>query len=141
MRRLAFIVFASLLFACSRPASDESYRLIDGDSVSFTLDMADSLRYSLELLIYAGESAVGDDAVLPVEVSLLSPDNLVYRDRLDFHFTDIVENNPSSSVFAKVISEGFRPVSYGEWSMTVRFIPEDIEKLALRGVGVRLERE
>ena len=103
--------------------------------------MADSLRYSLELLIYAGESTVGDDAVLPVEVSLLSPDSLVYRDRLDFQFTDIVENNPSSSVFAKVISEGFRPVSYGEWSMTVRFLPEDIEKLALRGVGVRLERE
>lgn len=103
--------------------------------------MSDSLKYSLELLIYADDALSGDEAVLPMEVSLLSPDSLVYFGRLDIGQSNVIENNISSAVFRKIISSGFSPASYGKWSMTVRFLPEDIEQYSLRGVGSRLIRE
>lgn len=103
--------------------------------------MSDSLKYSLELLIYADDALSGDEAVLPMEVSLLSPDSLVYRGRLDIMPGNVIENNPSDVVYGKTVSRGFSPASYGKWAMTVSFLPEDIEKYSLRGVGSRLIRE
>ena len=103
--------------------------------------MSDSLKYSLELLVYADDAVSGEEAVLPMEVSLLSPEGRAYRDRLDIGRSNVIENNPSSAVFRKTVSSGFSPASYGKWSMTVRFLPEDIEKYSLRGVGSRLIRE
>lgn len=137
-RPAPIIALLLALCACSRPASDESYsRLSDGDAF-FSLDMADSIKYSLEMLVFADEVVVQED--IPFELTLTSPSARIYREVLSLLPADMKEVRGSGSLFHKIIRNNFAPAEYGTWNMNVRFLTEDIEKYSIQGVGSRLKR-
>ena len=137
MRRLLILsaLLALLLPAsCRRPASDELYSMLDEDGcATFTLDMTDSLEYSLQLYVFAGEAPRGP---VPVQLDYLSPDGKLYREDIVLSAADDAGAPGHQAALVRVLRENFRPVVYGLWEASVRV--GDRENIS--GAGLRLYR-
>lgn len=128
-------ILSVLLASCARPASDESYSLLGPDGCAgFSLDMTDSLDYSLRLYVYA-DAAPSDS--LPVRIDYLSPDEKVYREDIILTNADAASGSARQMVLCRDLRLGFRPACYGVWKASVYI--KDNENIT--GAGFRLYRE
>lgn len=125
-------VLPLLALSCARPASDETFVFFDEDGyANFTLDMKDSLDYSLQLYIYAD---VSPEDTLAVQIDYLSPKEVFYREDVTFTAADAA----SGGVLTRVLRAGFRPVNYGIWKASVRMMGD---YGSVNGAGLRLYRD
>ena len=128
----ASAVMPLLVLSCARPASDESFVFFDEDGyANFTLDMKDSLDYSLQLYIYADASP---EDTLAVQIDYMSPREVLYREDVTLTAADAA----SGGVLTRVLRSGFRPVNYGIWKASVRMTGEYEN---VNGAGLRLYRD
>lgn len=127
----AAAILPLLALSCKRPASDESFVFFDADGyANFTLDMTDSLDYSLQLYIYADASPKD---TLAVQIDYLSPSEVVYREAVVLTMADA----STGGVLTRVLRSGFRPVVYGIWKASVFVKGES----SVNGAGLRLYRD
>ena len=128
-----------LLFAlasCRRPASDEIFSFLDDAGYAeFTLDMSDTVTYSLKLYVYADAMPSPGDS-LPIRLDYLSPENLPYSESLYLHRVSASEKS-----LAVELRTGFTPVCYGVWKAAVNIGLQNKEKYKITGAGLRLIRD
>lgn len=132
---------AVLALGCARPSSDEAYSLLDGGAAEFRVDMADSLKYSLEAFVYGEYSPVKEPAdSISMFLSFSSPSGNCLRDTLLLLRNDVVENRPAAVAYHRVLCEDFTPSEFGEWVLGLSFGEDDLGRANLLGAGLRLKR-
>ena len=134
------ILFSVLLlaFSCGRPASDELFSLLREDGTAeFTLDMADTLEYSLSLFLYADGVSPSDS--VEVELYYLSPSGAQYSEAVLLGGAELSAGG-NRNLYYKPLRPAFTPVVYGMWQAAVVVEPELVAKYKITGAGLRLNR-
>ncbi len=140
---LAALIAAAV--SCSAPASYESFVKVSGtDSLGrycFTLDMTDSLsRYDIYFYtrIDARDRAFGEMGDIPVEVLLVSPEEVEYGERVYIPKNAYDHGLHPSRDYEVLYRRGAVPVVPGRWQLLLSVDSAGVS--GLRGMGVRLVR-
>lgn len=142
MKRLLFLILP-LLFACSRPGSDEILRSMGSrDSegyLDFPLSLDDSLvTYSIDIYLYARPKELSAPAGLELLWQL--PSGLECNEYGFVGPASKIEVRPSSQLLHCPVRHGFTPSEYGQWTLRLRLPPSFVSEYGVSSAALRLTR-
>lgn len=150
MKGILPVILSVVLLAssCDRPMTNESFVKLgardDAGLYQFELDMTDSL-VCYDLWFYSridcGKNRMSSLRDFPMEITLVSPDNQKYRERVYFQIHEVLENSDYySNQYRQAYRLGLVPVTHGVWNMSVR-IDADEHIPGFRGIGLICDKK